>query len=239
MANDGREIEIKLHVADLNALRTQLRRLGAKATPRRFERNILYDTPASELRETGRLLRIRIETPVSGRRTLRDALGKPDPPRASHAQSRGILTYKAPSIARYRRRFGIAIQSKRKRSKSNIIPLRIWKPSSRQIGLRPGFRYEKFRTSYRLRRFPGSTSRPRRDSSRQLSGTRRLTGRNRSRRVAPWIFATGVHHGKLLGPPRRRFTRSKRHTGRSRVQKSKKMTRKCSLCLTKRASARN
>ena len=152
MANDGREIEIKLHVADLNALRTQLRRLGAKAGSRRFERNILYDTPASELRETGRLLRIRIETPVSGRRTLARA-GKARSSSGKHAQSRGILTYKAPIspaldaglASRYKAREEIEIEFRPANNLETILAA---------IGLRSGFRYEKFRTSYRLRRLP-------------------------------------------------------------------------------------
>ena len=153
MANDGREIEIKLHVADLNALRNQLRRLGAKATPRRFERNILYDTPASELRETGRLLRIRIETPASGRRSSATPRKTRSSAR-SHAHPRGILTYKAPvspgiqaeSSLRYKERKEIEIEYHPAENLETILAA---------IGLRSGFRYDKFRTSYRLRRFPG------------------------------------------------------------------------------------
>ena len=152
MANDGREIEVKLHIADLNALRTKLRRLGANATPRVFERNILYDTPASELSETGRILRIRIETPVSGRRTVERA-AKARSSAGKRAQSRGILTYKAPispaldaSLAsRYKARKEIEIEFRPANNLETILAA---------IGLRSGFRYEKFRTSYRLRRLP-------------------------------------------------------------------------------------
>jgi adenylate cyclase, class 2 len=153
MANNGREIEVKLRVADLNALRAQLRRLGAKAMPRVFERNILYDTPASELRGSGRLLRIRIETPAPERlsggraRNARSAGRK-------HPDSRGILTYKAPippvletdSARRYKQREETEIEFHPAVKLETILAA---------IGLRPGFRYEKFRTSYRLRRLPG------------------------------------------------------------------------------------
>ena len=153
MANDGREIEVKLRIADLNALRAQLRRLGATSTPRVFELNILYDTPASELRGSGRLLRIRIETPAFGPESAART-SKSRSSAGNHARSRGILTYKAPispaldaSLAsRYKAREEIEIEFHPPDNLERILAA---------IGLRPEFRYEKFRTSYRLRRVPG------------------------------------------------------------------------------------
>ena len=64
MASGGREIEIKLRVRDIAELRGKLRRLRAVAARRMFERNTLYDTAGAELRSTGRLLRIRVESPA-------------------------------------------------------------------------------------------------------------------------------------------------------------------------------
>jgi adenylate cyclase class 2 len=54
------EIEVKFRVRDLKALEAQLSQLGFRCkTPRTFERNILFDTPARELRATRQILRLR------------------------------------------------------------------------------------------------------------------------------------------------------------------------------------
>jgi adenylate cyclase class 2 len=54
------EIEVKFRVRDLKALEAQLSQLGFHCkTPRTFERNILFDTPARELRATRQILRLR------------------------------------------------------------------------------------------------------------------------------------------------------------------------------------
>src|ERR1700719_2420605 len=60
------EIEIKLHIENLSALRTLLKRLRAREiTPRTYESNTLFDTPRQDLRRRGQLIRIRIERPSS------------------------------------------------------------------------------------------------------------------------------------------------------------------------------
>jgi adenylate cyclase class 2 len=54
------EIELKFSVTDLPALEQKLRALGFHLdTPRTFESNTLYDTPARTLRNNKQLLRIR------------------------------------------------------------------------------------------------------------------------------------------------------------------------------------
>ena len=54
------EIEVKFRVRDLKALEATLSRLGFHCeTPRTFERNILFDTPAHELRNSRQILRVR------------------------------------------------------------------------------------------------------------------------------------------------------------------------------------
>ena len=54
------EIEVKFSVRNLKALEAQLSELGFHCkTPRTFERNILFDTPARELRATRQILRLR------------------------------------------------------------------------------------------------------------------------------------------------------------------------------------
>jgi adenylate cyclase class 2 len=54
------EIEVKFRVRDLKALEAILPRLGFHCeTTRTFERNILFDTPAHDLRNTRQILRLR------------------------------------------------------------------------------------------------------------------------------------------------------------------------------------
>ena len=54
------EIELKFPIADLNRLQSQLPALGFQLdTPRTFEQNTLYDTPARVLRVSRQILRVR------------------------------------------------------------------------------------------------------------------------------------------------------------------------------------
>ncbi|MFQ5695889.1 MAG: class IV adenylate cyclase [Terriglobia bacterium] len=60
MRSGTRETEIKLAVASAAAARRRLRALGFRLlTPRRLERNWVYDTPARTLKARGCLLRLR------------------------------------------------------------------------------------------------------------------------------------------------------------------------------------
>ena len=128
-----RETEIKLRVADLAALIRKLRRLRARCHGRVLERNTLYDTPDSDLRRRGRLLRLRLETPApstphSGRTSAGgDHLEKPGP---------GFRP--------------IALQGKARKGTGRAISRGAGRPNFRSLGFRPGFLYEKFRTTFRL-----------------------------------------------------------------------------------------
>jgi adenylate cyclase class 2 len=131
------EIEIKLRITNIPEILHKIKRLRAIPQARLQEQNILYDTPQSHLRRRKMLLRLRIETPAN-----RNA-----------ASNRGaecvILTAKAPpprgqktNPSRYK------IRSEREQP----VP-----QSSRQyaralisLGFRPTFRYDKFRTTFRL-----------------------------------------------------------------------------------------
>ncbi len=54
------EVEVKFHLADLNALDEKLRLLGAEVSKARvFERNLRFDTPDGRLRAAGQVLRLR------------------------------------------------------------------------------------------------------------------------------------------------------------------------------------
>ena len=125
----------------------KLKNLGARYESRVLERNTLYDTPASDFRRRGVLLRIRAETP---------------PPRAGYqspnvvsrsANPRTILTSKAPAALRSAR----DRRYKEKLERELVVPgsPTRWDRELRSLGLRPGFRYDKIRSTFRLSRLPG------------------------------------------------------------------------------------
>jgi adenylate cyclase class 2 len=157
MAAGGREIEIKLRVSDIAALRKLLRRIGAKPQPRMFERNVLYDTAGGELQRTGQLLRIRVEVPAA-RGTVRPRIA---PLTSAESRSerrrmawRGILTYKAPLESEN----GAAVRSpykERREIEVQFQPVEQMEAIIEALGYRPGFIYEKFRQTYRHPRFAG------------------------------------------------------------------------------------
>lgn len=127
-----RETEIKLRIPDLAALIHKLRRLRASCSGRVLERNTLFDTPDSDIRRRGRLLRLRIETPARSR--------------LIHAgRGRALLTSKSPVPAS-----APAGYKQNLESESPVDPSKDWLAAFRAIGLRPGFRYDKFRTSFSL-----------------------------------------------------------------------------------------
>lgn len=128
------ETEIKLDVRNLPCLLRRLRNIGARDHGRIFEENTLYDTPDADFRRRGRLLRLRVETSKSGHRDAK-------------------LTSKAPPVQERTRHRGreYAPRHKQKLEREARIPdpartARLFEA----IGLRPSFRYEKYRTSFRL-----------------------------------------------------------------------------------------
>src|ERR1700722_14137626 len=90
----NRETEVKLRVANVPDTLRKLATLGARCESRVLERNTLYDTPDSDFRRRGALLRIRAETarPLAGAQER-------SPARRS-ATHRTILTSKAPAALR-------------------------------------------------------------------------------------------------------------------------------------------
>jgi adenylate cyclase, class 2 len=133
------EIEIKLGVPDPAALRRKLARLGARRLRRVYERNILYDTDRRDLFHRGRLLRLRVEAKAGHGHA---------PLYHSNRHLRGLLTYKGPA----------ATESRYKVREEVEAPVRdsaAIEPVMHALGLRPWFRYEKFRATYRLSRLRG------------------------------------------------------------------------------------
>lgn len=137
----GEEVEIKLRVPDLAGFRRILKQLHArKVHPRVHERNTLYDTPANDLRRRGQLIRIRTEQIVPA------AASNPKP-----ARGRGIVTLKGPVGHSSRRRHGAGGNYKiRSESESVVADFRGVEAAFNALGLKPSFRYEKFRTTYAL-----------------------------------------------------------------------------------------
>jgi adenylate cyclase class IV len=126
----NREIEVKLPVDDVRELVRRMRQIGARNHGRVLEQNTLYDTPASDFRLRGRLLRLRIETSPSGKRRALMTSKTPAPPEHSGA-----------ARSRYNERLEREVWVR--------DPIRAdW--LLRSLGLRPGFRYEKYRTSFRM-----------------------------------------------------------------------------------------
>ena len=149
-----RETEIKLHLKDRKAFQRALKRLGAvhafPKSPRVHESNLLFDTPQGGLAKHGQLLRIRTETAAPPNK-------KPNP----NAPKRHLLTFKSPPES-------LAMGAKA----SDFPPEKYFDPHRRHkvreetelvitdapalqrifegLGLRGWFRYEKYRTTYKL-----------------------------------------------------------------------------------------
>lgn len=125
-----REVEIKLRVRDLAALIGRLRALGARCGGRVFERNVLYDTPESDLRRGGRLLRLRVEAPARSKWL-------------PGGRSRSVVTSKRPAPSSEKSRY----KEKLERELAVVRPER-WPATLSSIGFRAGFCYEKCRTTF-------------------------------------------------------------------------------------------
>jgi adenylate cyclase class 2 len=141
------EIEIKLRVPDVAALRSRLNHLRAREiSPRTHESNTLYDTPQKNLRRRSQLIRIRIENPAS-------TPGKSRPNKNAAA----VLTYKGlPPLSRKAKKSGRDSKNRghfKIKDEAEVLVARADQLARilRALGLRPVFRYEKFRTTYALR----------------------------------------------------------------------------------------
>jgi adenylate cyclase class 2 len=148
------EVEIKLAVRDAAGLRRRLLHLRAReVSPRVLEQNTLYDTPDGGFARHGQLIRLRTEVPApKAKRLSRAGRGQ----NAGSSPLRAVLTYKGPlqradepaqSLGRrfkIRREYEVVVE--------NGEQMRLILEA---LGLRPLFRYEKYRTAYRLPRVAG------------------------------------------------------------------------------------
>ena len=142
----AKETEIKLRITDVSAFHRALKRMGARCvgpgTSKVLEENVIFDTPQGGLAKHGQLLRIRTETP--------EVRGKS---KKSAPKQRVILTFKQPatrlavaemegvSHGSYKVRDEIEVELAESGNLTRIFE---------GLGMSGWFRYEKYRTTFRL-----------------------------------------------------------------------------------------
>jgi adenylate cyclase class 2 len=142
----ARETEIKLRVADIDAFRNTLKRVGARTVARGSSRvhewNTLYDTPEQDLRGRDLLLRVRVETPADRSKT--------------EAIKRVLLTFKGPvkgfdaaKRSANDRRFG-GNHKVREEIELEVGDAKALGTIFAGLGMRESFHYEKYRTTFRM-----------------------------------------------------------------------------------------
>src|SRR5579864_2782211 len=134
----AQETEIKLRITNLAAFRRALAKLGARSAARAggrvHELNVVFDTPANQLKQRGQLLRIRTET--------RAAAGKKG--------RRVLLTFKLPIASGGDDRGSRGAHKVREEIELRVSDGQALARIFEGLGMRTWFRYEKFRTTYRL-----------------------------------------------------------------------------------------
>jgi adenylate cyclase class 2 len=141
----ARETEVKLKISDVPAFHRALERIGARPADsglsRVHEENVIFDTPQSGLAKRGQLLRIRTETP--------------EVPEGSKSagQRRVLLTFKQPiddqtdldtvgeAFGPYKVREELELEVADAGTLARIFE---------GLGMKGWFRYEKYRTTFRL-----------------------------------------------------------------------------------------
>ena len=142
----ARETEIKLKIEDVKAFQRLLKKLGAQparnGSGRVHEENVIFDTPQGGLAKHGQLLRIRTETPESGGHSSKS---KPKP--------RIVLTFKRP-IAHPAGADGQhsahGSHKVREEIEMEVTDAATLATIFEGLGMSGWFRYEKFRTTFRL-----------------------------------------------------------------------------------------
>jgi adenylate cyclase class 2 len=139
------EIEVKLRIPDGQRLLRHLARLKAKLTRGRVhEMNTLYDTPDGDLARQGQMLRLRVERPAGHA----DGAGKARKVAKEKPEIYAWLTFKGPAKGaqanepgRYKVREEHELRIADHQEMPRILAA---------LGLRPWFRYEKFRSTFKL-----------------------------------------------------------------------------------------
>jgi adenylate cyclase, class 2 len=142
----AQEIEIKLRISDPKAFRRTLKRLGARPvggdSGRVHEWNVIFDTPEGGLAKHGQLLRIRTETPETKPQRGKPASGQ-----------RTLLTFKRP-LVKGTSASGSSQETHRHKVREEIevevADATVLAKIFEGLGMRGWFRYEKYRTTFRL-----------------------------------------------------------------------------------------
>lgn len=139
------EREIKLKIEDTRGLQRLLKKLGAQpvgnGSGRVHEENVIFDTPQGGLAKHGQLLRIRTETP-EGRGNSRKSKSKP----------RVVLTFKRPVARPTGSEAGHpdGPHKVREEIEMEVTDAATLTTIFEGLGMSGWFRYEKFRTTFRL-----------------------------------------------------------------------------------------
>jgi len=133
----NREIEVKIRIDDVDMLRGRIARAGARMYRRVLEQNTLFETAEGSIRRSGRVVRLRIETPVSY-------------DRVPNGKLRAVLTSKAPVLQSAKARSKPSRYKERLEREVIAVTTDNLREQLLALGFRPRFRYEKYRTSYRL-----------------------------------------------------------------------------------------
>ncbi len=141
------ETEIKLRINDAKGLRRAFKKMGAvlvgAGSGRVHEMNLIFDTPEGGLAKHGQLLRIRTETPEGGK-----------PAKTGKNAQRVVLTFKSPPEELAMGEAAPAVRDHRYKVRQEIEVVLADAAGLQKIfeglGLRGWFRYEKYRTTYRL-----------------------------------------------------------------------------------------
>jgi adenylate cyclase class 2 len=143
----ARETEIKLKIEDVKGFHRLLKKLGARpvgdASGRVHEENVIFDTPQGGLAKHGQLLRIRTETPEGRGNSMKS---KPKPPRV-------VLTFKRPiarSAGSDSDHLGDSLHKVREEIEMEVTDATTLTTIFEGLGMSGWFRYEKFRTTFRL-----------------------------------------------------------------------------------------
>jgi len=142
----ARETEIKLRITDVRAFHRALKRIGARpagpGSSKVHEENVIFDTPQGGLAKHGQLLRIRTATP--------EVRGKS---RTTGSKQRAVLTFKQPMV--HPAGAGMESVSHGSYKVRDEIELEVTDPGNltrifEGLGMSGWFRYEKYRTTFRL-----------------------------------------------------------------------------------------
>jgi len=156
------ETEIKLKIRDLKAFQRTLKRLGAKpvgsSTGRVHEENLIFDTPDGGLAKHGQLLRLRTETaaapPKKSSKTKKSRKASPAKAEKSPVPTRQILTFKRPTAqqaaAPTSRYPSFGSHKVRDEIEAHVTDSGNLVKIFEGLGMRGWFRYEKYRTTFKL-----------------------------------------------------------------------------------------